>query len=359
MKQNLDLQRVDVDAKCQAAELSAERGERRTQFTSLVITVAVHVVVALLLALAVISMGPEEVPQIVAVSSDAPERDNLKKKDFARSVQQKPKPAQSASKVQPIAAVAVSSMSVPSFEEPVDRPLGIGADFGRGFGYGRGNGGGGGGGSISFFGASVKANRAVFIVDFSGSMEEADAAGGTRLQRLKKELRNSLNKLPAGVGFQVIYYSTVPWLGGETMRNSPNRNPKNPADVPPWSLATQEGIATAVGHLAVAQPEGATLWRPPLELALAMRPAPSAIFLLSDGASQDYEEVVDELAEINPKSVPINVIGLELVGPAFKAMVDIARKTGGKHSIVVKGRLYSGAAALRYATDEFEPLPDF
>ena len=82
------------------------------------------------------------------------------------------------------------------------------------------------------------------------------------------------------------------------------------------------------------------------------------MFLLSDGDAQDRNEVVEELNRINPQRVPISVIGLELAGPAYTALVEIARRTGGKYSIVMKGRLYSGAASLRFATGEFEPDPD-
>ena len=178
--------------------------------------------------------------------------------------------------------------------------------------------------------------------------------GGVRLQMLKKELISSISKLPKGMSFQVIYYSTAPWLGGESLYTAPSRFPDKPEDRIPWSEATKEGIARAVNHIKAAKPEGATLWKEPLELAFAMRPVPAVVWLLSDGEAQDAEEVVEKIKAINSSRIPINTIGLEVPGAAFSYLVDIARQTGGKASIVHKGKLYSGPAALRFA-DEFDP----
>jgi hypothetical protein len=355
MAEKLKLERSDLDANNEIAKEEAAKAVRKGRLTSGVTTLVVHLIILLLLMLVFIAPPRKEVPQITAVTTEGLEKDNLNKKDFARSVQQKPMPAQSASRVKPITAAAVSAVSVPSVEDPVEEPLGIGVDFGRGFGYGKGRGGGGGGGTISFFGASAQGNRAVFIVDFSSSMQERDLAGGTRIERLKKELINSINKLPKGVQFQVIYYSTAPWIGGETLFTSPTRFPDQPADRIPWSAATKEGIARAVSNVNSAKPEGATLWGPPLKLAMAMKPAPNLIYLLSDGLAQDAEEVMDEIGKINPLNVPIHTIGLEVAGVAYHWLVSIARQTGGQYSIVHKGRLYSGAASLQFAKDEFEP----
>jgi len=357
MEENSSFEADELEVNLEAAGLERLRQERRGQLVSIVTTVAVHAILLLLLTLIFVSLGPEEVPQIVAVTEKGLEPDNLKKKDFARSVKQKPQPAQSASRVQPIAAALASPIAVPSIEDPAEVPVGIGVDIGRGFGFGRGKGGGGGGGSMSFFGAKAQANKIVFLVDFSESMVRE--GGGVRLERLKKELINSLSKLPKGMEFQVIYYSHAPWLGGETLLGAPARFADNPADRIPWSQATKEGITKAINDVRIAQTKGGTRWKPPLELALAMKPAPSLIWLLSDGAADDREEVVDDMQKINPLNVPINTIGLELPGPGFSSLVAISRRTGGKASIVIGGRLYTGAAALQYATDEFGGGVDF
>jgi hypothetical protein len=360
MIKNMELDRDKVAARTQAAELEVDRSVRRSRSSALGVTVLVHILIAILLGLAFVLPEPKPIVQIVAVTDKGIGEDNMKKKDFARSVQQKPQPAQSASKVQPIMSNIASAVSLPSFESE-EEPEGIGADFGRGFGYGKGQGGGGGGGSISFFGVPQKAKSIVFCVDFSGSMEQEAAGGGTRLTRLKEELIRSVTKLPNGMPFQVLYYSGEPWLGNETFESAPTRDPNDPADRIPWSRATKDSIARVVSEIRSAKPPtaGATLWGPPLRQALAMSPSPAMIWLLSDGAAQDYEEVREDIQKINPNRVPINVIGFELVGPGYKALVDIARVTGGTYSIVVKGKLYGGAASLRFATDEFDVDPGF
>ena len=85
---------------------------------------------------------------------------------------------------------------------------------------------------------------------------------------------------------------------------------------------------------------------------------------LSDGRVQNgytlklvnklSEPRVMEVSIAGPDGLAFNVIGFELVGPGYKTLVDIARVTGGTYAIVQKGRLYGGAASLRFAKDEFD-----
>ena len=329
-------------------EIDSTEISRKSKIASLATTVIVHLFIGLVLYLIVISLGKNEIPQIVAVMETHDDTPQIERKDFAKKVKKKPQPAQSAARINPISATTVSSISVPAFEDPVVDPLGIGTDFGRGFGSGIGD-GDGGGGTSTFFGGTAKGNRVVFVVDFSSSMIKE--GGGVRLKMLKQELIKSISKLPKDMSFQVIYYSTAPWLGGESLYTAPTRFPDNAADRIPWSKATKEGIASAVSNVQSAKPEGATLWRDPLELAFAMRPVPVVVWLLSDGEAQDAEEVVNKMQEINPSKIPINTIGLEVPGRAFSYLVEISKSTGGQSSIVHKGKLYTGPAALQFSDD--------
>jgi len=329
-------------------EIDPTQISRKNKIASLATTVIVHLFIGLVLYLIVISLGKNEIPQIVAVMETHDDTPQIERKDFAKKVKKKPQPAQSAARINPISATTTSSISVPAFEDPVVDPLGIGTDFGRGFGSGIGD-GDGGGGTSTFFGGTAKGNRVVFVVDFSSSMIKE--GGGVRLKMLKQELIKSISKLPKDMSFQVIYYSTAPWLGGESLYTAPTRFPDNAADRIPWSKATKEGIASAVSNVQSAKPEGATLWRDPLELAFAMRPVPVVVWLLSDGEAQDAEEVVNKMQEINPSKIPINTIGLEVPGRAFSYLVEISKSTGGQSSIVHKGKLYTGPAALQFSDD--------
>ena len=100
---------------------------------------------------------------------------------------------------------------------------------------------------------------------------------------------------------------------------------------------------------------GATNWIPPVRMALAMRPPPSVIWLLTDGEASDREEMIVEMATINPKKVRINTIGMEIGGPTFQSLIEIAEMTGGKFSIVMGGQLYTGGAARRFTDPQYSP----
>ena len=140
--------------------------KRKNKIASLVTTGIVHLFIGLVLYLIVITLGTDEVPQIVAVTETRDDTPQIERKDFAKKVKKKPQPAKSAARINPISATTAASISVPAFEDPVVDPLGIGTDFGRGFGSGIGD-GDGGGGTSTFFGGTAKGNRVVFVVDFS------------------------------------------------------------------------------------------------------------------------------------------------------------------------------------------------
>ena len=198
MQEPISLDDVELEAKEASAEEEFLRLKKHGKLVSAITTTVVHVVIGFVLWCIIVALGPDEIPQIVAVTQTKDDTYQIEKQDFARSVKRKPQPPKSASRVQTINSVATSPVSVPSIEDPVIDPLGIGTDFGRGFGQGKGN-GEGGGGTSSFFGGTAKGNRVVFVVDFSGSMIRE--GGGVRIQMLKKELISSISKLPKGMSF--------------------------------------------------------------------------------------------------------------------------------------------------------------
>lgn len=169
MQEPISLDDVELEAKEASAEEEFLRLKKHGKLVSAITTTVVHVVIGFVLWCIIVALGPDEIPQIVAVTQTKDDTYQIEKQDFARSVKRKPQPPKSASRVQTINSVATSPVSVPSIEDPVIDPLGIGTDFGRGFGQGKGN-GEGGGGTSSFFGGTAKGNRVVFVVDFSGSM---------------------------------------------------------------------------------------------------------------------------------------------------------------------------------------------
>jgi hypothetical protein len=102
-------------------------------------------------------------------------------------------------------------------------------------------------------------------------------------------------------------------------------------------------------------PSGATNWIPPIRMALAMVPRPNVIWLLTDGEASDREEMIADMATINPGKVRINTIGMEIGGPTFQSLIEIAEMTGGKFSIVMNGELFTGGAARKFTDQKFAP----
>jgi hypothetical protein len=86
-----------------------------------------------------------------------------------------------------------------------------------------------------------------------------------------------------------------------------------------------------------------------------MNPKPKAIWLLTDGEASDREEMIIEMSEINPTKVKINTIGMEIGGPTFQSLIEIAEMTGGTYSIVMGGQLYTGGAARKFTDPQYSP----
>ena len=259
----------------------------------------------------------------------------------------KPKPASSSSaRARTIAAALTAPVAVPIPDNPDPTgPFGIDDDFNAGFGAGDGDGDGGGG--SSFFGTARPGKRAVYIVDFSLSMTSDVINGGTRIAALKKELIRSINSLSPKMNFTVIFFSHHAWTV-DAPGVSPAADGWNGLGDTPvvnWYPATPRIKEEFLGKLQGMNPDGNTQWYPPLRMAFSMRPAPDTIYLLSDGEPRDYDQVLNEIDEINPNKVPVDTIAFELPGTPARYMMDLAQATGGRFTMVYKGKRLSGSSA--------------
>lgn len=338
----------------QRAESLVQAQRKRDVVQSAVVALIVLVILCVILWLIAILPTFKEVP--VIVSYQAPpkiEEKPVDRPDLAKGM--KPKPASSSSSMaRVIASTAESPMSVPmpdATAEPV--PFGVDDDFNAGFGAGDGDGDGGGG--SSFFGTPRKGKRVVYLVDFSLSME-SDAAGGTRIDGLKKELIRSIKALDPKMNFNVIYFSHNAWTNQTEGPEYANKgwNGLNQTPMAPWYPASGTMKSNFEKEITAMPPQGNTAWYPPLKMAFAMSPPPDIIYLLSDGEPRDYDTVMDELKEMNPTAIPVDTIAFELPGTPARYMLDISQETGGKFSLVYKGKLTSGTAAERYTTMEWD-----
>jgi hypothetical protein len=302
---------------------------KRDMIQSGVVAMIVMVILGVILWL--IAILPTFVETPVIVTYQAPpkaEEKPVDRPDLAKGL--KPKPASSSSSMARVIATAS--------ESPV------------------GDGDGDGGGGSSFFGTPRKGKRVVYLVDFSFSMETDVTGGGTRIDALKKELIRSIKALDPKMNFNVIYFSHNAWTNQTEGPEYANKgwNGLNQTPMAPWYPASANIKANFEKEITAMPPQGNTGWYPPLKMAFTMSPPPDIIYLLSDGEPRDYDTVMDEMEEINPTAIPVDTIAFEVPGTPARYMLDISQETGGKFSLVYKGKLTSGTAAERFTTMDWD-----
>jgi hypothetical protein len=338
---------AQLEITSQAVRLAVQRQRRKESIQATVTAVLGFGVVLALLALIALIPSTKDIPQIIAYQAETPEEDPpVKMKELTRTVQPKP-PGASSSMAKVIASQAEAPVAVPIPVTPnPDSLFGMEEDFGPGFGTGEGDGDGGGG--ASFFGSRRKGRNVVFCVDYSKSMEsDAAGGGGTRIEALKKELERSINALPSGMNVSVIFYSTTAWTI-DTKSETPHLSGfKGNGQVPEvvWYPANDRLKGVVIDAVRSMPAVGGTNWYPPLRMAFSMNPRPDILYLLSDGQPTDADYVLEKMDELNPDGVPIDTIAFELPGTPAARLMEIAQETGGKFSMIYKGKRLVGRSA--------------
>lgn len=184
-----------------------------------------------------------------------------------------------------------------------------GGDIGDGEGLGAG---GAGGGAATFFGVEAKGSRFAYVVDISGSMQ------GEKLSQLKIELASSVNALLEHMSYFVVAFSNTPQPLGERRK---------------WTGATEDGKRWAGTMLHQLKAEGGTEPWSALELVLTMKPAPDAIYFMTDG--QFDAQVADQIEVRNrgARKVPIHCIAFGDEA-AEELLRRIASQSGGTYAHV-------------------------
>lgn len=338
-----------------AVEQLVLRQRRRDTIQSIVGSVfVIGLIMAVLALIALIPWGVES-PTIVTYSAPDPKKEEIERPEMSQ--QARPRPAgPKSSRAKVIASTVPSPVAVPVPDNPIpEGPFGMAEEIGDGFGDSDGDGDGGGG--ASFFGSYRKGKRAVFIVDFSGSMEsDAAAGGGTRIDALKKELITSIEGLSGSINFTVIFFSSSAWHIGTDGPDFVANGWNGAGDPPPaqWYPATEQVKASVIQQIQSMPADGGTVWYPPLKMAMSMKPSPSFVYLLSDGDPRDGDSVIFDLGEINPNGIPIDTIAFELAGSPASQLLEISKTTGGRFSMVYKGKLLKGRAAEKYTSPTFD-----
>jgi hypothetical protein len=311
----------------------------------------VVLLLAAVLWLIAILPGFNEAPVIVTYVAPRSEKENPSDRpDLARGLRPKPSSSSSA-RARVIAAQLEAPVAVPTPDNPDPLgPFGVDDDFNAGFGAGDGDGDGGGG--ASFFGTPRTGRRVVYLVDFSGSMA-SDAHDGSRIAVLKREMIRSINELSEKMNFAVIFFSHNAWTI-EIKEADAGWNGLGPTPVANWHPATPQVKQQFISELQAMPPQGNTAWYPPLKMAFAMVPKPDIIYLLSDGEPRDFNQVINELKEMNPGQLPVDTIAFELPGTPAHNLMEIARETGGKFTMIHKGKRLTGMAAEKLTSSEYD-----
>lgn len=168
---------------------------------------------------------------------------------------------------------------------------------------------GGGPGKVSFFGAEAEAERIVFVVDNSGSMQHG------RMQVTLLELAASIRRLSESQHFYVVFFSDQAY---------PMFFPKSVMETLP---ATQENKKAAMQWLrSVEMCLGGRLLDA-MDFAIALKP--DVVFLLTDGDIRS-PRVIERMTAKDAWGFPIHTLGMGARTPQHAQILQaIADASGG------------------------------
>lgn len=177
-------------------------------------------------------------------------------------------------------------------------------------------GGAGEGGGASFFGVEASGRRFAFVVDVSGSMQQDN-----QIVALQAALAESIERLLEANEFFIVMYSTTATpLGGRRE----------------WTEATDAGRTWAQRLIPSIQASGATNPESAFQLVFGMRPAPDAIYFMTDGVFHADVPLLINSLNRSPQ-VPIHCITF-VSDDGKEVMEAIARQSGGTYTHVPGGR---------------------
>ena len=171
-------------------------------------------------------------------------------------------------------------------------------------------------GKASFFGASAKGERIVYVLDSSGSMQDYGA-----IDVAKRGLKASLERLTPGQRFQIIFYNNTP----RPMAQIAGRE-----DLP---RATEVNKARARQFIDSQQPQLGTNHIAALDMALAQKP--DVVFLLTDAdVPRLSPSELEQIRKRNGGKCQIHTIEFGKWGDLTQDdnfLKKLARQNGGQH----------------------------
>lgn len=339
----------------------------REKIRALITAVVVHVLMLIGFAFVVVASNPINPPQITAVSVHSVDEDSLSK-DRARKA--KTEILETSDSRVAVNLDSLSLISAPEFNAQIDAFGQVGAgNFGSSMSFSKKS---GGGGEVSFFGSKTKAQRVIFVVDFSDSMI------GDKEQLMRQELSKSVKALPGSVEFALIFFSGPTWYAGQTVGKaekigeyvgntvSDGRNQyiwyegwdekgrhagvsgktalyhyaDGPERLPPgkYMVASGKNIRDMLQIIGETPLVFGTDWRWPLMMAMNMEP--DVIYFMTDGAfgvgsGVTKQEMVSNLLAYNREhgNAKINTICMKIL-TARMELEQLAQGSGGEFTLI-------------------------
>ncbi len=182
-----------------------KESDAASKASALTVAVLVHVGIALLLGLVVMSMPPPSPPQIVATSFTEEDSEDIE--DVTIQKVAKAQAASAASKPTfAISSMASSPIAIPDFDETqsVDVTLGVmSQNLGMDMSFDDGK---GDTSEVKFFGIRASGNRIVFIIEASRYMLTDQKGGIPAYNKVKDEIGQMMAGLNRQTAFNLIIY---------------------------------------------------------------------------------------------------------------------------------------------------------
>lgn len=325
--------------------------KRNSKIASLIISFLVITVILLSLGVFLLPVIMKESPTIVTYAATVEKVIEDKPKQTTDILKRKPSaPSSSVAPVIASSAPAAESIPVPDVEVVESVDFGDSNDFGSGWGEGMdfgGEGESGAKGSAKFFNQSVRADRIAYVIDYSLSMR------GEKDDLMRSELTKSMSELKSGMTYQMIFFSGPAWVAGSKSVSESEvvgaddkifkwnkinlhvYEPDGEIQQAEWLKMNSKNRKKTLEIITDTRLVGGTDWRHPIEMALAMKPAPQIIFFMTDGASGgQMAEIVEDLSKKAKMSKTIiNTVAM-MEPKANEHMFNLANNTGGSFTIV-------------------------
>jgi hypothetical protein len=335
-------------------EAALRRQRRNSVITSLVASLLLMVLLGLILAFILIPGFLKETTVMVAYNAPAQADQEIEQKKKIKITSKPTPPSASSSRVIAANTASPTAIPVPDMDvsqSDVSLEFGSGDDFGAG--WEMGDEGAMGGGGTTFFKQKVVAQRVAYVIDASGSMNQ-----DKRHELMREELTKSIKQLREPMQYQIIFFSAPAWVAGSEVQMNFKKGtakiidetgayswegpaekvkgwePKGKKQPVPWIDFNSKARRESEDHIENQKLIIGTDWIPPLQMALEMEPPPQIIFFMTDGASGNSKEFLNDIRKLaRRKKTIINTIAL-MEPSAVDNLIYLAKETKGQFTIV-------------------------